>query len=92
LYDVLEGQQAEDMTEQEVEETIRSIRMDATEATKGKGKKVVIEEHPSENEKSCDEGSHGESGEDDELPWEGISDTESIAAFGGSVRRRSGVY
>lgn len=92
LYDVLEGQQTEDMTEEEVEETIRSIRMDAAEAAKGKGKKVVIEEHPSESESSSDEESHGESGEDDELPWEGISDTESLAAFGGSVRRRSRIY
>ncbi|OCL08105.1 hypothetical protein AOQ84DRAFT_293844 [Glonium stellatum] len=91
LYDVLEGQQAEGMTEQEVEETIRSIRMDTTEAAKGKGKKVMIEEHQSENESNSGEESHGESDEDDELPWEGISDTESLAAFG-STRRRSGVY
>ncbi|OCK84625.1 hypothetical protein K432DRAFT_288476 [Lepidopterella palustris CBS 459.81] len=90
LYDVLEGQKTEDMTEQEVEDTIRSIRVETVQAAKGKGKKVIIDDH--ESDTSADSGSDESHGEE-ELPWEGIEDTESLHAFGRmSERRRSSVY
>lgn len=85
LYDVVEGQKdriesAEEHTasasakkdnnkaEQEIEETLQSIGMDAAEAAGRIGRSA-----PEVPEGLQDEGSGDES---DELPWEGLSDTE----------------
>lgn len=86
LHDVLEGQKAAAaaagdaggdghadgvMGEKEVEETLMSVGIDPEEVRERmgrvKGKKVTIRSHVSEEEES-----------DEELPWEGINDTESL--------------
>jgi hypothetical protein len=81
LYDVLEGQADQELTEQNVEELTREIRieeenltanMTAAGAKKGRDKKVTIQSYiASESEDG------GLSGDDEELPWEGFEDTES---------------
>ncbi|KAF2802286.1 uncharacterized protein BDZ99DRAFT_576984 [Mytilinidion resinicola] len=83
LYDVVEGQKADDMTEQEMEDTLRSI----TEAAKSKAatKKVVVESHHSDSE-SDDESLPRIDDEDEDLPFEGFSDTESLPIFGKAGR------
>jgi hypothetical protein len=67
LYDVLEGQRESDITEQFVEDVTEQIRAeDAEVEKKSREKKVTIQSfHESEEE----------SGELDELPWEGFEDT-----------------
>jgi hypothetical protein len=66
LYDVLEGQQEHDITEQYVEDVTEQIRAtDAEVEKKSKEKKVTIQSF------------HEDEGEDsgEELPWEGFEDT-----------------
>lgn len=89
LYDVLEGQQENELTEQNVEDLTREIRADeenvtsGTKKTGGKDKKVTIQSYiDSESEHSG-----ALSGDDEELPWEGFEDTESRNLAG-----LSGVY
>jgi hypothetical protein len=81
LYDVLEGQQDHDITEQFVDEVTEQIRVeDAEVEKKSKDKKVTIQSfHEDEDE---------DSGE--ELPWEGFDDTaeRDFIGRGGRV----GVY
>ncbi|KAF2091842.1 hypothetical protein K490DRAFT_61271 [Saccharata proteae CBS 121410] len=98
LYDVLEGQkqagqlqsgtdQTTEMDEKEVEDTLLSVGLDPdvmremtaaaeplpqVKSNKGKAKKVVIEDQDSETE---------------ELPWEGLSETESLPDYGRFQRR-----
>jgi hypothetical protein len=81
LYDVLEGQADNELTEQNVEDLTREIRAEEENLTanmtgagvrKGKDKKVTIQSYiDSESENG------GLSGDDEELPWEGFEDTES---------------
>jgi hypothetical protein len=81
LYDVLEGQADNELTEQNVEELTREIRAEeenlAANATgagvrKGKEKKVTIQSYiDSESENG------GLSGDDEDLPWEGFEESES---------------
>ncbi|KAJ9640461.1 hypothetical protein H2199_006000 [Coniosporium tulheliwenetii] len=87
LHDVLEGQKAaaaaaageaggvggadEVMGEKEVEETLMSVGIDPEEARermgRARGKKVTIRSHVSEEES-----------DEEELPWEGISESGSL--------------
>ncbi|KAF2494425.1 hypothetical protein BU16DRAFT_463206 [Lophium mytilinum] len=83
LYDVVEGQKADDMTEQEIEDTLRSITEAAT--SKAATKKVVVESHHSDSE-SDDESLLRIDDDDEELPFEGFSDTESLPIFGKAGR------
>ncbi|KAF2760447.1 hypothetical protein EJ05DRAFT_498409 [Pseudovirgaria hyperparasitica] len=98
LHDVLEGQKADGllndenahqaaqtcrMTEEEVDNTLRSVGLDPKEARKGK--KVVIEE-------DVDDSALDGLDDEDDLPWSGISDTESNAGPSQKPRRRSSVY
>ncbi|KAF2706472.1 hypothetical protein K504DRAFT_471203 [Pleomassaria siparia CBS 279.74] len=88
LYDVLEGQDNNDLTEQNVEELAREIRTEEENVTgvmkKGKDKKVTIQSYiDSESEHS----GHL-SGDDEELPWEGFEETSQSVNLGGL----SGVY
>lgn len=102
LYDVLEGQKLDGLLNpaangeavafsKEVEDTLRSVGLDPKEAQKGK--KVLISEHemPSRGEAT---GQHDESSGEEELPWEGFSETESLPGFRRSSggRRRSVGY
>ncbi|KAH9864342.1 hypothetical protein J1614_010276 [Plenodomus biglobosus] len=83
LYDALEGQQADDLTELDVENLTREIRTDAaTEPTREK-KKVTIRSFVDESENESVEAGRGatetvrdedEEGETQELPWEGFED------------------
>lgn len=86
LYDVLEGQKEEGRAAVDVGDTLQSLGIEIREegGGKGRGKRVVIESvGGSEGEESG-----AESGEE-ELPWEGISDAESVAS--GRVDRRRSV-
>lgn len=88
LYDVVEGQKDEGRVAVDVEDTLQSLGIEVREGRveKGRGKRVVIESvGGSEGEESGAE-SGGE-----ELPWEGISDAESVASERGD-RRRSVEY
>jgi hypothetical protein len=78
LYDVVEGHKADDMTEQEIEDTLRSITAKAKSNAAAKGRKVVVESHHSDGE--------SDDAEDAELPFEGFSDTDSLPVFGRSGR------
>jgi hypothetical protein len=88
LYDVLEGQQDHDLTEQDVEELTHEVRVEEPEKPKKKEKKVVVQSfHGSED------GGEDLSGDED-LPWEGFEDTGSHSVnFGGlDIGRKSTVY
>ncbi|KAL1624321.1 hypothetical protein SLS56_007860 [Neofusicoccum ribis] len=93
LYDVVEGQKAagqlNDVDEKEIEETLLSVGIDPEdmrEKTQKKGKRVVIEEREKDSE-------IGGLTDDDDLPWEGISDTESLPEFNSSAGwKRRAVY
>ncbi|EOD43781.1 hypothetical protein UCRNP2_9527 [Neofusicoccum parvum UCRNP2] len=93
LYDVVEGQRAagqlNDVDEKEIEETLLSVGIDPEdmrEKTQKKGKRVVIEEREKDSE-------IGGLTDDDDLPWEGISDTESLPEFNSSAGwKRRAVY
>lgn len=80
LYDVLEGQQTDDLTELDVEILTQQIRTeeDKTEPEK-KGKKVTIRSFVDEDDESVEVGrgvdDDLEDGETQELPWEGFEDT-----------------
>lgn len=79
LYDVLEGQQEEDITEQFVEEATEQIRaQDAEVEKKNREKKVTIQSF------------HEDDGEDEELPWEGFESTGEHNFTSNSVR--VGIY
>ncbi|KAF2274694.1 uncharacterized protein EI97DRAFT_97028 [Westerdykella ornata] len=91
LYDVLEGQKDHEITEQEVEELTREIRMEEQQQQqqqqegqeKKTGKKVTVR---SFHESDEDEG-RSASETDEELPWEGFEDTGSLnLGFGGVGR------
>ncbi|KAH7032377.1 hypothetical protein B0J12DRAFT_582744 [Macrophomina phaseolina] len=94
LHDVLEGQKAagqlSEADEKEVEETLLSVGIDPEEmrekAHKAKGKRVVINDREKDSE-------IGGLTDDDELPWEGISDDESLHEFNSSAGwKRRAVY
>jgi hypothetical protein len=92
LYDVLEGQNDHEITEHDVEEITREIRMEdqqASPAKKSKGKKVTVRSfHESEEESAV------LSGDEDDLPWEGFEDTgsHSVNFRGFDARRKSSSY
>ncbi|KKY13544.1 hypothetical protein UCDDS831_g08911 [Diplodia seriata] len=94
LYDVVEGQkdagQLNETDEKEVEETLLSVGIDPEEmrekTQKSKGKRVVINEREKDSE-------IGGLTDDDELPWEGISETESMPDLNASAGwKRRAVY
>lgn len=94
LYDVVEGQKAAGQLsktdEKEVEETLLSVGIDPEEmrekTQKTKGKRVVINEREKDSE-------IGGITDDEDLPWEGISETESSAEFNSSAGwKRRAVY
>jgi hypothetical protein len=101
LYDVLEGQADHEITEQDVEELTREIRVEKQEQqpavsekkdkSKGKEKKVYVQSYH-----DSDESGYGnEALLDDDLPWEGFEDTGTHSVnFGGLTggSRRSSVY
>ncbi|KAI8935347.1 hypothetical protein NX059_007932 [Plenodomus lindquistii] len=83
LYDVLEGQQNEDITEADVEELTREIRMEDAAGPAKEKKKVTIRSFVDESEdESMEVGreaqqekhEHEEEGDTQELPWEGFED------------------
>ncbi|KAL5451371.1 hypothetical protein PMIN06_006261 [Paraphaeosphaeria minitans] len=83
LYDVLEGQQDGDITEQFVEGVTEEIRAQDEEVEKEvenrrKGKKVTIQSFHEDEESIGDE-------DEEELPWEGFEST-------GELSGRIGVY
>ncbi|KAF2262683.1 hypothetical protein CC78DRAFT_309574 [Lojkania enalia] len=75
LYDVLEGQNDHEITEQDVEDLTREIRVDQekTAEKKGKEKKVTIQSYVDIGDES--EHSGHLSADEEELPWEGFEDT-----------------
>jgi cell division protein FtsB len=79
LYDVLEGQDENEITEQDVEELTRDIRIpneQPTSPTKKKEKRVVVQSfHGSEDDGI---GATGAEESDEELPWEGFEDTQDL--------------
>jgi hypothetical protein len=80
LYDVLEGQQVDDLTELDVEELTREIRTEEQQvepSQEKKAKKVTIRSFVDEDsiEVGRGAGSDLEDGETQELPWEGFEDT-----------------
>jgi hypothetical protein len=101
LYDVLEGQQADDLTEHDVEELTKEIRTEEQQAEPSqekKAKKVTIRSFVDED--SIEVGRGGVSEADDledgvtqELPWEGFEDTgmEADVSFGGLEGWRTSV-
>lgn len=83
LYDVLEGQQDLDITEQFVEGVTEEIRAQDKEVEKEvesrkKGKKVTIQSFHEDDDSVADE-------DEEELPWEGFEST-------GELTGRLGVY
>ncbi|KAF2642878.1 hypothetical protein P280DRAFT_516636 [Massarina eburnea CBS 473.64] len=84
LYDALEGQKEEDITEQFVEDVTEQLRKEAeggvaNETDKKKAKKVTIQSY------------HDlEDSDGDELPWEGFEDTGEHNFMGDMAR--AGVY
>jgi hypothetical protein len=81
LYDVLEGQQADDLTELDVEDLTQQIRAeeDKTEPSEKKpAKKVTIRSFVDEDSVEVGRGLGLEDGETQELPWEGFEDTEGL--------------
>ena len=92
LYDVLEGQKQDghEISEEEVEITLRSVGINATGLhLRGGG---AVEEGQDERAKSSerqpwDLDSDGQS--DEELPWEGLETTVETAKSGFTNRRRS---
>ncbi|KAF2020881.1 hypothetical protein BU24DRAFT_340010, partial [Aaosphaeria arxii CBS 175.79] len=93
LYDVVEGQQGNDITEQDVEELTREIDLQTQQgASTKKDKKVTIQSYIESDEEN-DHNSIDE--EDEELPWEGFEDTATQSInFSklNSGRRTSAVY
>ncbi|KAF1982000.1 hypothetical protein K402DRAFT_415223 [Aulographum hederae CBS 113979] len=87
LYDALEGvkDRKVGITEEEVNDTLMSVGIDLT---KGMAGKRVAVENGADDESSGSEGD-GDAEEDD-APWEGISDTESLGGYDGRKRRSSG--
>lgn len=82
LYDVLEGQQDDDITEQFVEGVTEEIRQQDEEVekeveTRRKEKRVTIQSFHEDDE-----------GEEEELPWEGFESTGDITGQVGKI----GVY
>jgi len=88
LYDVLEGQQDHDITEQFVEEATEQIRaQDAEVEKKSRGKKVTIQSFHEDEE---DDISARLSMNEDELPWEGFESSGEHNFTSDAVR--VGVY
>jgi hypothetical protein len=84
LYDVLEGQQDHDITEQDVEELTREIRAEDKTESEKKGKRVTIRSFVDEDDNSVEIGRGLADGETDELPWEGFEDADAdFSAFAG---------
>lgn len=112
LYDVLEGQAAgggeggEGLTEAEVEELTREIRVqdgqaqqaapEARKKGKGKGKKVTVRSfHESDREdEEVVVSDDADEDEEEDLPWEGFEDTGSInfRGFDAVGGRRGSVF
>jgi hypothetical protein len=92
LYDVLEGQQADDLTEHDVEELTKEIRTEEQQAEPSqekKPKKVTIRSFVDEDSIEVGRGGVSEAdgledGVTQELPWEGFEDTgmEADVSFG----------
>jgi hypothetical protein len=81
LYDVLEGQQDNDITEQDVEELTQQIRAEDRSDAEKKGKRVTIRSFVDDDSVEIGRG-FAESTE--ELPWEGFEDGDaSFSAFTG---------
>lgn len=91
LHDVLEGQRADDLTEQDVEELTGQIRIEEEKngQSEKKAKKVTIRSFVDEDESveigrgraSKNGGAHDEEEDDDEtheLPWEGFGDDSGL--------------
>jgi hypothetical protein len=80
LYDVLEGQQADDLTELDVEDLTQQIRAEEqTEPTEKKpAKKVTIRSFVDDDSVEVGRGEGLEDGETQDLPWEGFEDTEGL--------------
>jgi hypothetical protein len=89
LHDVLEGQRADDLTEQEVEELTGHIRIEEekTGHSEKKTKKVTIRSFVDEDESveigrgrmGKNDGAHDEDDDEThELPWEGFADDSGL--------------
>jgi hypothetical protein len=101
LHDVLEGQQADDLTELDVEELTREIRLEEERVEpekEKKGKKVTIRSFVDEDSREVGRGVGSEDELEDgvtqELPWEGFEDTggmEGDVSFGAMEGWRVGV-
>lgn len=83
LYDVLEGQQVDDMTEQDIEDITEQIRAEEEEKTqpeKKAAKKVTIRSFVDEDDHSVEvrrtAGQDKDEASDDDLPWEGFEESE----------------
>jgi hypothetical protein len=71
LYDVLEGQNDHELTQQDVEDLTREIRMEEDLETKGKGKKVTLDVGHD------DETGHTVESEMEESSWQGFEHTHT---------------
>ena len=89
LYDVLEGQRTDDLTELDVENLTQQIRAEEEKAEpEKKAKKVTIRSFVDEDEDSVEVGRGAtknlEDGDTQELPWEGFED-EGDVSYGALV-------
>ena len=92
LFDVLEGQQADDLTEQDVEELTGQIRVEEekTGHSEKKAKKVTIRSFVDEDDSveigrggiNKNDGADEEEDNTQELPWEGFEDEEDSGPEG----------
>ena len=103
LYDVLEGQNDHEITEQDVEELTREIRFEdqqqQQQQQKGNGQETEKEKKKEKKKVTVrsfhesDDGNVGDGAfdaEDEELPWQGFEDTTNSVRFDGT--RRSSVH
>jgi hypothetical protein len=96
LFDVLEGQQADDLTDHDVEELTKEIRIEEEKiepSQEKKSKKVTIRSFVSEESIEAARRAGSEDEMEDVLPWEGFEDTgaEGDVSFGALEDWRSGV-
>lgn len=98
LYDVLEGQQTDDLTELDVENITEQIRAEE-DKTQGepekKAKKVTIRSFVDDDSVEIGRGvTVNMDGETEELPWEGFEDTgmEGDVSYGALEGWRTGVH
>jgi regulator of replication initiation timing len=96
LYDVLEGQQTDELTELDVENLTQQVRAEEDKTEPGKkAKKVTIRSFVDEDEDSIEVGRGAteklEDGETQELPWEGFED-EADLSYGALEGWRTSVH